>query len=893
MKPDKMTAFNIPFEQHLLANGLTLILHEDHRLPQAAVNIWYHVGSKDEEPGRTGFAHLFEHLMFQGSEHYSDDFFKPLEVIGARLNGSTAEDRTNYWEVVPTPFLERVLWLESDRMGWLPPAIDQAKLDNQREVVKNERRQTMDNQPYGIAEEACLEALYPPGHPYHHSVIGSMDDLDAATLDDVKDFFRRFYTPNNASLCVAGDIEPKAVIEFVEKYFAGIPRGPLVSPMSPETPVLQRAVRVVVEDRVVLPRLYLQWPTTPQLTGDAATLAVLSFILSTGKDSRLVKSLQIDHQLAQSIGCYQMGGEVAGIFEIIATAQRGVALEAVEEACWKEVRRVKEEGVLPEEVKNAVESLKAGVVKRLQMVGGFSSISDMLNYYQTYTGHPGGLPSELARYEAVTPADVLECAGRYLHENRYALVGIAPAGPTPVKIDRTRMPGKGKDATFSFPKVERRKLPNGMELCVLSDHHIPMVTVAAVVRVGSIADPPDDQGLAHFTAGLLDESAAGMGPLELARRQKTLATTLSTTVDREDTLFTLSLLKEHLGGGLDLMGDVLLLPGLREEDAERIKKEMLAGLARRLDDPTELGNRALKAALYGAASPYGHPQDGTPSSIRKLAAGKARDFYQKWYTPGRSMLVVVGDISTEEAFDEAARVFGKWSGDGKDSVDKPAAEGSRAGGLYLVEKNGAPQSYITAAQPALSRLDSRYPAFVILNAVFGGQFTSRINMNLREDKGYTYGAQSYLEAKSGTMPWLMQTSVQTDKTAESLLELRRELTEIVKEAPVTEKEFTNARDNFLLRYPQRFETQAQLAESLAVIWLYGLPWDYHERMLDALGKLSLDEVRKTAADLLHPDTTTWVVVGDNKSILPALSTAGFEEPKIFDGRDREELNTVE
>ncbi len=446
-------SLNIPVAKHRLDNGLTVLLVEDHRLPQVAVNLWYHVGSKDEAPGKTGFAHLFEHMMFQGSEHYAQDFFKPLEEVGARLNGSTAEDRTNYWEVVPKAYLERALWLESDRLGYLLPAMDQAKLDNQREVVKNERRQTVENEPYGVAEEALLCALYPEGHPYHHSIIGSMADLDKATLEDVQDFFRRYYTPNNASLCIAGDVEPKAALALAAKYFDAVPAGPVVPPVQPFVPELFRPARLSAEDSVRLPRLYLQWPTPVQFTADAAALSVLGFILSTGKDSRLVRRLQVDHSVAQAVWAYNQACEVAGTFSVIATAQPGRSLDEVEHAVWEELERLAAEGVAEGEVRAAVDAIRAGLLKRLQSLGGFGGVSDLVNKYQTFTGNPSYLEKDLERYEALSAGAVSDSARRYIVQDRYVALSVVPRRREAfVVVDRTKLPGPGPEGSFTFPK---------------------------------------------------------------------------------------------------------------------------------------------------------------------------------------------------------------------------------------------------------------------------------------------------------------------------------------------------------------------------------------------------------------------------------------------------------
>lgn len=878
MSSQSSKPFHLTARKRVLRNGLTVLLYEDHRLPQVAVNVWYHVGSKDESPGRTGFAHLFEHMMFQGSEHYPDDFFKPLEEVGGRLNGSTAEDRTNYWEVVPKAYLERALWLESDRMGWLLPAMDQAKLDNQREVVKNERREVLENQPYGIAEEALLEVLYPEGHPYHHPIIGSMEDLDQATLEDVKDFFRRFYTPNNASLCVAGDVEPEETFRLVERYFGPIPKGPIVSPVRPDVPILTKPVRVGLEDRVRLPRLYLQWPAPQQFTHEDAALSVLAYILTTGKDSRLVRRLQVEENVAQSVVAYQGSGEVASVFTIVETAHPGRTLEELEGATWEELGKIRDGRVDEPEVRAAVDSLKTKLVKRMEVVGGFGSVSDMLNYYQTFTGRPDGLQEDLARYEAVTPATVRDVAVKCVDPERYTLVAVLPASPGLETAERPPMPGAGSSGRFTFPKPLRRTLDNGLGVWVLPQHNVPLVTAAVVVRAGAASDPPELPGLANLTAALMDESAAGQGPVELARRQKALATALSTDVEYDRATFTLSLLSERFAEGLSLLADVVLRPDFTPEDTERLKREHLANLMRRLDEAQELGDRALKTRLYGELSPYGHPLDGTSASLGRIRREDLARFFGTCYHPGRALLIVVGDVEAEDVHAEADKLFGPWK--------TTAAQGAAASEgeeqpphLYLADKPGAPQSYLAAAVSALSRTDPDYPAFVVFNAILGGQFTSRVNMNLREDKGYTYGARSYLEPKHGLMPWVFSTSVQTDKTVESLKEAKSEFVRILSGSPVQGQEFENARNNLILRYPQSFETQFQLAMGLSTLWVFGLPDDYHERTLKALEALTLEDVRRAGREHFFPERLVWVVVGDAAKIAPILPEAGLGEPE--------------
>ncbi len=884
MISDASSRFRLRFEKHRLPNGLTLILYEDHRLPQAAVDLWYHVGSKDERPGRTGLAHLFEHMMFQGSAHSPQDYFRSLEEVGARLNGSTSEDRTNYWEVVPASYLERALFLEADRMGWLLPGLSQEKLDNQREVVKNERRQTVENEPYGVAEEVLLANLYPEGHPYHHSVIGSMSDLEAASLEDVHVFFSKYYTPSNATLCVAGDVDPAQTLEQVGRLFGEIPAGPTVSPVAPWIPVLRKPFREIVEDRVQLPRLTLAWPTVCQLSAEDAVLSVLAYILATGKDSRLVRRLQIEENLAQSVWCGHVSGEVAGSFQAVVTVRPGISLDRAEDALWEELERVGRDGVAPEEVRAAVDSLTVGVLKRLQMVGGFGSVSDMLNYYEVFTGDPGGLDRELGRYARVCAEDVVGAARRFLGRDGYAAVSVVPTRPRPPVLDRSRLPAASDVRPFSFPEVHRDRLNNGIEVWTLTDPTVPLVSAAAVLAAGSAMDPPGRPGLAFFTAGLLDEAAAGQDAVALAMRQKRLATALATRVDAEKVTFSLTLLRERLGEGMALLADVLFRPEFRSPDVERVRKEHLASLLRRLDEAPELGDRALKALLFGEASPYGHPTDGHPASLESFRREEALDFYQALYHPGHTLLVFVGDVSREEALAVAEACFGSWAPAGAVPQEPDPDRFLPGGQVLLVDKPGAPQAYLTAGLPALARTDPMDPAFLVFNAVLGGQFTSRINMNLREDKGFTYGAHAYLDPKPGIRPWIFGSAVQADKTVDSLREVLGEIERILGASPVTEEEFLKARENMILRHPQNFETQAQLAAGLAALWRYGLPIDYHARFLDALRSLSLDQVIRAGTEILVPMRLSWVVVGDKRELEGPLQALGLGPLAVREGR---------
>ncbi|HYY41839.1 MAG TPA: insulinase family protein, partial [Pyrinomonadaceae bacterium] len=408
----------IKYTEYRLKNGLRVILHEDHSTPIVGVNLWYHVGSKNEVPGRTGFAHLFEHMMFQGSKNYDDDYFKPVQEAGGTLNGSTNPDRTNYWELVPSNFLELALFMEADRMGGLLDVLNEAKLANQRDVVKNEKRQNYDNRPYGMVGAKINETLYPKDHPYHWLTIGSLDDLTKASREDISAFFRRYYTPNNASLCIAGDFNPQQARAWVEKYFGPIPRGPEVAALNPPQPVIQEMKRVELEDRVALPRIYLVWPSQPQYSGDEAATDTLSTILGGGKSSRLYKTLVYERQIAQDVFAFNNTGELAGQFQIVATAKPGKTLAELEGAINEEVERIKQTPPTPEEVERAYNARESGFIYSLQTVGGFGGKNDQLNQYATFLGRPDYFQPDLARYRSVAAKDVQRIAQQYLTDKR-------------------------------------------------------------------------------------------------------------------------------------------------------------------------------------------------------------------------------------------------------------------------------------------------------------------------------------------------------------------------------------------------------------------------------------------------------------------------------------------
>jgi zinc protease len=488
----------LPFQKYTLPNGLQVILHQDSTTPMVAVNIWYHVGAKDEKPGRTGFAHLFEHMMFQGSRHHDDEYFLPLQKVGGAVNGSTDKDRTNYWETVPADQLERALWLEADRMGWLLPALTQQKLDNQRDVVKNEKRQS-ENEPYARSEELLLRLMYPQGHPYAWTVIGSMEDLSAATIDDVSEFFRQYYVPNNASLCVAGDFDPEQAKEWIARYFGSIPPGRPIDRVTGWTPTLDHERRAVAQDAVQLPRLYMSWHSPGYYQPGDAECDLLADVLTSGKNSRLYRALVYEQQIAQDVTARQESRQLGGTFTITATAAPGCGLDVVEAALDRELAKLLKDGIGADELKPAVTRTEAGFIRGLERVGGFGGKADRLNRYNLYTGDPGYLPRDLERYRAATAASVAEWARRCLGFDNRAVLHILPQGDLqagPEQADRTGVPESSGASPFTPPAIQKGVLANGLEVFLVENHRLPLVEVHLTVLSGWSSDPVDRPGTA-------------------------------------------------------------------------------------------------------------------------------------------------------------------------------------------------------------------------------------------------------------------------------------------------------------------------------------------------------------------------------------------------------------
>ncbi|MBV8728789.1 MAG: insulinase family protein, partial [Acidobacteriia bacterium] len=809
---------DIPFQKFVLPNGLTLIVHEDHKAPIVAVDVWYHVGSKNERPGKTGFAHLFEHLMFGGSEHFKQRYVDAVERLGATdLNGTTNEDRTNYFETVPVSALDRVLWLESDRMGYMVGAIDKQTLDLQRGVVQNEKRQD-ENEPYGIVEEIEQHDTYPSGHPYSWSTIGSMEDLNAASLDDVKEWFKTYYGPSNAVLVVAGDIDPQTVRQKVEKYFAEIPPGPPLERPRVSVAKMTGSRRASMQDRVPQDRIDKIWNIPEFGSEESDLLDLVSDVLGAGKTSRLYKRLVYDDQIATSVGAFVNPREIGGQFTVTAMARPGVDLRKVEQALDEEMARFLKDGPTAEEVERVRTQYMANFLRGVDRIGGFGGKSDVLAQSQVYLGDPAAYKIKLARVREATAAKLQAAAGRWLADGVYALE-VHPYGDPKASsqmADRTKLPDTGQAPEPRLPKLERTTLSNGLKVVLAERHEIPMVNFSLLVDSGYAADQFATPGTARLVASLLDGGTKTRNSLELNEQLAQLGARVNAVGSVDYLTVRLSAMKAKLDASLDLYADIILNPLFPEADFRRQQQLQISGIQRERATPAQMGFRVLPALIYGKGHAYAEPftGSGTPESVSKLKRDDLVKFHATWFKPNHSTLVVVGDTTLAEMRTKLEKLFAEWKPG--DTPKKNVAEVSLPAKpmVYLVDRPGSEQSLILAGNVAPRKTAASEIPIETMNNILGGDFGARINMNLREDKHWSYGAQTILLDARGQRPFLVYAPVQTDKTKESMAEISKEFRGILGGRPATPEELTRVKTTETLRLPGSQETIAQVSNSI-------------------------------------------------------------------------------
>ena len=899
----------IPFEKYTLANGLEVILSEDHRLPLTAVNLWYHVGPANEEPGRTGFAHLFEHMMFQGSKHVaSDTHFKILESAGASLiNGTTDFDRTNYFETVPSNQLELALWIEADRMGYLLDKVDRAAFANQQDVVRNERRQSVENQPYAIAEEALFHQLFPKSHPYYGVVIGSHADIQAAQLDDVKAFFKQYYAPNNCSLAIVGDIDKAATKRLVEKYFGPLKRGPDAPPIAAKTPPVEAERRQTVTDKIELPRLYVGWITSPIFKPGDADADVAAEILGGGTSSRLYKRLVYEQQIAQSVAAIQYSLILGSVFELTITARPGHTVDELQKAVDAELEAFRRDGPQDAEVERARNSLETRMVRELENLGGFGGVADRLNRYNHFLHDPGYLPRDAERIRAVTAASVQSFAQSQLRNEARAVIhavpgdqdlGAAVATPPPVTAKpgegaesinadapwRNEQPKAGPRPSLALPVPQTFRLPNGLQVLYLPRPGLPIVSAALVIRSGTEVNPPDRPGLADFTATMLTQGTTTRSALQIADEAARLGTTVSASSSIDISRVDTGALTQNFPAALELLADVVLHPSFPADEIERRRKSRSASLAEQRADPSSVVRTVSYAALYGEKHPYAYLELGTDAGIAATTREDLEKFWKRNYVANNAALIVAGDVTAASLRALVEKTFGSWAA-GHPAVAPAAVPQPTASKIVIVDTGKAPQSQVRVSTIGAARATPDYARIRVLNMITGGLFSSRINLNLREEHGYTYGAFSNFVFRRMPGPFFVGSGIRTDVTAPAVSEILKELKKL-RDTPVTDDELNLGRDALTRSLPAYFETSDSAVTAISDIYLYDLGVRYYSNLPASLATVNSESVLGAARKYFVPARMVTVVVGDRGAVEPELRklNLGAIEYRDADGR---------
>ncbi len=910
-------AVDIPYERFTLDNGLTVLVHTDRKAPVVAVSVWYGVGSKHEPKGKTGFAHLFEHLMFNGSENAPGDFFEPLQQVGATdMNGTTWFDRTNYFETVPTGALDLTLMLESDRMGHLLGAVTQQKLDNQRSVVQNEKRQG-DNRPFGLVEYEQLENLYPSGHPYHHSAIGSMADLDSASLDDVKGWFRDNYGPNNAILVLAGDIDLATARAKVGKWFGDIPAGPKLQPVAAPVPTLPAPLSKTIKDQVSTTRIYRMWAVPGLDNPDHLPLEMAASVLGGLASSRLDDALVRQGQQAVAVSAdaeiFAQGGQIV----VYADVRPGKDPAEVAKALDEQIAKFIAEGPTADELQRAATSYAVSEIRSLEMTGGFGGKAPTLAQGLLYSGDPAEYKAALDRAATMTPAQVRDVTARWLTRPVFSLtvepgkrteggearggfavpLGGGAAGPAwfqnpalmgaagaaeaaaPEKADRSKLPEVSELAPLDFPTIERATLSNGMKVFFARRSTVPTVTVRVSFDAGSGADPKDALGTQSLLLQLMDQGTTSLDAGELARVRERLGATIRASADVDTTSFQLDAVTPNLAPSLSLLADFILHPALDPKELERMRAQQLTTIAGEFNNPGALAGRVLMPALYGAAHPYGNPPSGTgdPKVVKALTRDQLVSFHQTWFRPDTAKVFVVGNTTLAQVTKLLEANFGKWKAPAAPAPTKdysaPLPEFKSR--IILVDRPGAPQSMILAGRVLGVKGTDNQLALQSANDVLGGNFLGRINMDLRETKGWSYGAFSRISLPLDRSSFRVQAPVQSDRTGESIEALRKQIGDFLTTKGITPEELKWTTNGSTRELPGSFETSTGVLNGITSIVKLKWPDNYFETLAGRYAAMTPDMLDQAARSQLGDGGLVYVVIGDAAKVRPQLDKLGL------------------
>lgn len=899
----------IPYQKYVLDNGLTLIIHEDKSDPLVHVDVTYHVGSAREELKKSGFAHFFEHMMFQGSENVADEeHFKIISDAGGTLNGTTNRDRTNYFETVPSNQLEVMLWLEADRMGFFLDAVTQKKFEVQRETVKNEKGQNYDNRAYGRWNEVTAEALYPYGHPYSWLTIGKLEDLDRVDVTDLKKFFLRWYGPNNATLTVGGDVNPEEVVQLVEKYFGVIPAGPAVEDLKLD-PVTIESDRYVsyVDNNIRFPALLFTFPTVPTYHEDEAPLDFLAQILGTGRSSYFYKKFVLTQKAIQA-STFHPTSELAGELTMFVLPFPGQTLADFETEMRSILDEFATEGVDEEDLQKIKANYERNFINGLTSVAGKVS---RLAAYQTFTGDPNYIKKDIERYNAVTSDDIIRVFNKYVKDKPGVITSVIPndgttepakpdnftpategdnpfptvdysgltyTRPTGDTFDRSIKPTPGPAPLVTIPDFWKTEFDNGIKFIGTESNEVPTVNIQISIKGGHKMDAyhPEKAGLASLTAGMMNESTENFSAEDIAEELRLIASSITVSSSDNSTTMGIATLKKNLDRTLELAEEILYRPAFTEEDFNRIKQQQIEGIKSTYENPASIASLVYDRLLYGDEHILSVPGTGIEETVERITLDDVRAFYEQYYTPELTEVVVVGDIEQNEIVDKLG-FLNNWEQTGAEIPELPEPTQSDYTKIYLVDKVSAPQSEIRVGYMTGLAYDAtgEYFKTTLMNYTLGGAFNSRINLNLREDKGWTYGARSFFSSDNVNGEFTASAGVRANATDSAVVEFLSEIKSF-QEDGISDEELTFMRNSIGQRDARQYETPFQKAGFLSTIIRYDLADDYVDDQAEIIRTITKEEINALAKKHLNLDNAYILVVGDAASHKEKLKALGYE-----------------
>ncbi|WP_109097496.1 pitrilysin family protein [Aquimarina sp. AU58] len=916
---EEVGKLSIDFEKYELENGLQVVLHQDTSDPIVSVAIQYGVGSNREKPGRTGFAHLFEHMLFQESENVpQDQFFKKIQDVGGTLNGGTWQDGTIYYEVVPKNAMETVLWLESDRMGFLINTVTKSAFKNQQEVVQNEKRQRVDNNPYGHTNWVIDKNIYPEGHPYNWQVIGELVDLQNATVEDVKEFYDKYYGPNNATIVLAGDFETEEAKAMIEKYFGEIKKRQPVEKLKVQNVTLSETKRFSHEDNfATTAQLNMVWPTVEQYTKDAYALDFLGQLLSDGKKAPLYKVLVKEKELTSDTNAWNNSMEIAGKFRVNITANDGKSLVDIEAGVFEAFKKFEEEGI----TETDIERIKAGL--ETQFYNGISSVlgkSFQLAQYNVFAGDPGFITQDIENIKAVTKEDVIRVYNTYIKDKPYVITSFVPKGKldlaandsekaavveeeikenveeaiaetkeeiqkTPSAFDRSVAPKEGESPKLNIPQSWSTSLSNGMKVYGLEQNELPLVNFSLIISGGHLLDSFDKVGVANLMTDIMMEGTVTKTPEQLEEEIELLGASIRMYTTREAIIIRGNTLVRNLDKTIDLVSEILLEPRWDEEEFGRIKTKTINGIKRSAADPNTVARNVYNKLLYGEKHMFAYPTSGTVASVEAITIDDLKQFYTNNFSPSVSKFQIVGDLDQDKALAALKNLESKWASKEVTIPEYEVVNTRDKSSLYFVDIPNAKQSVINIGYLSMARTDKDYFPATVMNYKLGGSFSGNVNLILREEKGYTYGARSRFNGSKIPGTFTASSSVRTNTTFESVKIFKDEIEKY--KNGISEEDLAFTKNALIKSNARRFETQGALLGMLQEMGRYDFASDYIAKEEKIIEEMTLEQHKELANKYLDETKMAYLLIGDAATQFEQFKNAGFDEVLMLDKEGKE------